>query len=204
MISMLRGQLVEVTEDTALVDVGGVGYEVKIPESTRNRLAAKGQTVILHTHLALRQDGVTLYGFGSPAELRLFNHLISVGGVGPKMALAVISMYSPDRFYAIVLNEDVSALTAVPGVGTKTAQRIILELRDKIGVSKRREQKGKEKPAASSAGEDILAEAVEALMALGYGRSEATVAVETVISQSGLTLPIEDLITRTLRTLARI
>lgn len=202
MIAHLRGSLSEVTENMVVVDVGGIGFGVVVPASTRGRLPERDREVLLHTYLAIRQDGVSLYGFSTPSELVLFQHLTSVSGVGPKLALSVLSSYSPDGFYAAVLNEDVVALTRVPGIGAKIAQRIILELRDRIGIARPRRVRGK--GITPIPGEGPVAQAVEALLALGYGRMEAASAVEAALAELGSAQNVEEIIRQALKSLARV
>lgn len=203
MIRRLEGSIIESTDDSVVIDVNGVGYEVRVPLSMVSNLADSQSKVVLHTHLSLRQDGVTLYGFLRPSELRLFGHLISVTGIGPRVALAVVSAHSPESFYEAVLHEDVAALTTVSGVGNKTALRIILELRDKIGV---KTNKGKLPKAAGRIRVDAspVELATQALMALGYQRVEASDAIEQILPQSESATEVEELITLALRALAKI
>jgi len=131
MIAMLRGRVVASSLGELIVDVGGVGYGVSVPVGA---LAAVGSEVVLHTHLSVREDGWTLYGFQDAAAKTLFTSLLSVSGVGPKLALAAVSTLGADGLRRAVVTEDVAALTAVPGVGKKSAQRIVLELRERLGA----------------------------------------------------------------------
>lgn len=202
MIAHLKGLLADVSEECVVLDAGGVGYEVHVPGSTLARLPPQGEALKLYTYMALRQDAITLYGFLTAAEQRLFCHLISVQGVGPRMALAVLSVMSPDGFFQAMLNEDVDALTSVPGVGPKTARRMILDLRDKIGAKKKIAKKGRDTGRAQADGP--VAQSVDALMALGYGRTEALSAVESCISELGDAPLVEDVIRAALRRLSRL
>jgi Holliday junction DNA helicase RuvA len=231
MIAHLRGKLAGRTGDHVVVDVGGVGYALTVPGSTAARLPGLGEDVFLHTHLAVRQDGVVLFGFTTHEELLMFLHLTSISGIGPRNALAVLSQYNPSAFYTHVLNEDVDALVLVPGVGQKTAQRIILELRDRIGVGKKKG--GRTKMEAQRTPSSVEEEAVQALMALGYMRAEANVAVDEAIGAAALKasgeaadsapgtaagkvpggagdrplasiLTVEEIITRALKSMARV
>src|SRR3982750_2417993 len=135
MITSLEGKLVTGLPTQAVIDVNGVGYEVLIPLSSYDKLPAVGQPVRMLTHLHVREDAHILYGFMSPAERDLFRLLVNnVTGIGPKLALAVLSGMSVDRFKAAVVNADIASLSKISGLGKKTAERIVLELKDKLGV----------------------------------------------------------------------
>src|SRR5438309_9011474 len=136
MITFLEGTLASALPTQAVVDVGGVGYEVFIPLSSYDRLPTPGQAVRILTHLHVREDAQILYGFMSAAERDLFRLLVNnVSGIGPKLALAVLSGMSVNHFKAAVVNSDVAALAKISGLGKKTAERIVLELKDKLGVA---------------------------------------------------------------------
>lgn len=196
MIAFLRGRVSILYDDAVVVDVGGVGYRVHVPASTRANLPRPGGEVFLHTHLIVREDGPQLYGFLSAEELEVFVLLINVGGVGPRVALSVLSALSPERFRSAVVAEDVAALMAVPGVGRKTAQRIVLELKDRISVSN-----------AWLVSEDTVAgleeEVVDALISLGYNRSEARSAVRAAAVELGKVTVLEELVRASLSVLDR-
>ena len=164
MIARLRGTLLELDEPVAVIDVGGVGYEVEVTTSAAERLAAAPDQALVFTHLSVRDDAQTLFGFATGAERALFRSLIKVAGVGPKLALALLSAVTPDQFATAVTSGDVAAITRVPGIGKKTATRLLLELRDKVG----------DVAAAAAAGERTASrEAVLALVALGYRERNA-------------------------------
>lgn len=133
MIGRIHGRLVSKLPPQLLVDVGGVGYEIEAPMSTFYNLPAVGETVTLHTHLTVREDAHLLFGFGSQAEKSLFRELIKVSGVGPKLALAVLSGVGVEEFWDSARNGDAARLTKLPGVGRKTADRLIVEMRDRAG-----------------------------------------------------------------------
>ncbi|TJY60837.1 Holliday junction branch migration protein RuvA [Sinimarinibacterium sp. CAU 1509] len=133
MIGRIHGRLVSKQPPQLLVDVGGVGYEIEAPMSTFYNLPAVGETVTLHTHLTVREDAHLLFGFGSQAEKSLFRELIKVSGVGPKLALAVLSGVGVEEFWDSARNGDAARLTKLPGVGRKTADRLIVEMRDRAG-----------------------------------------------------------------------
>ena len=176
MITFLNGRLTSALPTQAVVDVNGVGYEVFIPLSSYDKLPSVGEPIHLLTHLAVREDAHVLYGFMTPVERDLFRLLVNnVTGIGPKLALAVLSGMSVANFKAAVVNSDVTALAKISGLGKKTAERIVLELKDKLGVAAAWE-------AASAAHaptpeEEQANEAVLALIALGYKQVDAHKAV---------------------------
>ncbi len=174
MIGRLQGILLQKMAPQLLVDVAGVGYEVEAPMTTFYALPDCGQKIILHTHLIVREDAHLLFGFATEAERRMFRDLIKVNGVGAKMALAILSSMSADRFAQCVRDNDVAGLVRVPGIGKKTAERLIIEMRDRIGVM------GDFNAAATGAGGVVVPDApspvddaISALVALGYKAQEA-------------------------------
>jgi Holliday junction DNA helicase RuvA len=169
MIGAVRGRLASKTPPQLTVDVGGLGYELEAPMSTFYRLPAVGEEVRLLTHLVVREDAHVLYAFATEDERRLFRSLIRVSGVGPKIALALLSGISVAAFAQCVQNEDIAALTRVPGVGRKTAERLIVEMRDRLAAPPRAAGGAAGPAAASPEGE-----AYDALVALGYRPAEAT------------------------------
>jgi Holliday junction DNA helicase RuvA len=176
MIGSVSGVLVEVSPDGVLVDVSGVGYRVLAPPSVLARLPGAGERVRLYTHLHVREDALTLFGFISAEERDLFEVLIGVNGIGPKGALAVLGVYAPDALRRAILGEDVDALTLIPGVGKKTASRMILELKEKIGAG----DTELAAVAGSPAVREALGEVRAALLQLGYSTTEAREAIERV------------------------
>lgn len=176
MIGRLRGVLVHKSPPELLLDVQGVGYEIEAPLSTFYDLGEPGSEVLLLTHLVVRDDAHVLYGFATEAERRLFRALIRISGVGAKMALAVLSGIGTDEFAQCVERGDTAALTRLPGVGKKTAERLIVEMRDRlesvaVGVALPRGHRGTRSPAE---------EAIQALTALGYRESDAARMVRAV------------------------
>src|SRR5437016_10466240 len=169
MIGSVRGRIASKTPPQLTVEVGGLGYELEAPMSTFFHLPAVGEEVRLLTHLVVREDAHVLYAFATEDERRLFRSLIKVSGVGPKIALALLSGISVSAFAQCVLDEDIGSLTRVPGVGRKTAERLIVEMRDRLAAP----HPTHETPAAAGAAspED---EAYGALVALGYRPAEAT------------------------------
>lgn len=175
MIVRLQGTLIQRQPPQLTIDVGGVGYEVEAPLSVFDRLPATGEPVTLLTQMIVREDSQTLYGFAREADRALFRELLKVSGVGPRLALAILSGVSSDDFALMVEAGDAQALTRLPGIGKKTAERLILEMRGKLPESS-------EGGAGSSRG-DAAAEARAALAALGYSAAEALKMVRAVADQ---------------------
>jgi len=195
MIGSLRGRIYAKTPPQLTVEVGGVGYEVEAPMSTFFHLPPVGAEVHLLTHLVVREDAHVLYGFASEAERRLFRSLIKVSGVGPKIALALLSGISVSDFHACVQNQDVAALTRVPGVGRKTAERLIVEMRDRLAAAEAGAGGARAEGAASPE-----TEAYDALVALGYRPAEATRLLKAAAPGTQST---EELIRRALQSAVR-
>lgn len=205
MIAHLRGELVAVTADSVVIDVHGVGYRCLVPSSTRSRLPASGQTVLLYTSLQVREDSMTLYGFLTTAEYDLFELLLRVDGVGPRVALGVLSATTPDSFRRAIAFEDIGALCRLPGIGKKTAQRLVLDLKDKVGSvgpTTGVEPAGLNASPGAPAG-DVYSEAAEALISLGYSRVEATQALERARKEAGEAPTVETLVRLGLKHLFR-
>lgn len=185
MIASLRGRLVATGEGVAVVDVGGVGYRVLVVPGAVT--AAPGEEVELHTHLVVREDALTLYGFLSAAAVSLFTELMGVSGVGPKLALAAIGALGPEGLRRAVVAEDVGALTTVPGIGRKGAQRLVLELRERLGALGTADL-----PASVPTGDGARGEVRAALGALGYGAGEVEQALASVPATAGVEEQIRD------------
>ena len=168
MIGFLRGQVVQLLTDYCLLDVGGVGYRVFIPTSTRSRLKT-GEEAMLFTHLSVREDAMTLYGFESQEEYQGFQMLISVSGIGPKVALGILSSITVSKLFQAIHGKQIAVLTKLPGVGKKSAERMILELKDKAAELDGGEG-GLEAPAEEIG--DSLSDAAAALSSLGYSQAE--------------------------------
>ena len=181
MFYYISGKLVRLEPTFAVVDVGGIGYKLTVSGTTYEAMPPRSVTdppqVTLYTHLAVREDDIELYGFATQAELSSFRMLLTVSGVGPKAALAVLSLLSPEKFALAVCTDDRKTISRANGVGPKTAARIILELKDKM----LKENGGAISAAPSApAGRGKLSEAVDALIVLGYSRPEALAALKTV------------------------
>jgi Holliday junction DNA helicase RuvA len=197
MIGRLRGVLAHKSPPTLVVEVGGVGYELEAPMSTFYELPPVGQTVTLYTHLVVREDAHLLYGFSRESQRRLFRALLKVNGVGPRVALAVLSGLSDQEFRRCVVNEDIARLTRVPGIGRKTAERLVVELRDKLDdAAKTGERPGMPSPEAPA---DPVSEAISAMIALGYKPQEASRAVHAIQSDG---LACEEIIRQALKGMA--
>lgn len=197
MIAFLRGQLVEAQPSAVTVDVHGVGYEVLIPLSSFDRLPAPGEEVRLLTHLAVREDAHTLYGFMTAAERDLFRLLIhTVSGIGPKLALNVLSGIHVPAFVAAVSGGDVKLLSGISGVGRKTAERMVMELKDKLGgFGGVPAGAGRDSGTpAISVGDQRINDATAALVALGYKPADAQQAVRGALTLLGDGATVEQLI----------
>lgn len=195
MIGRLRGTLVRKEPPALLVEAGGVGYELEAPMTTFYDLPAVGEPVTLHTHLVVREDAHLLYGFSRESQRRQFRALLKINGVGPRVALAVLSGLSETELVTCIVHEDVARLTQVPGIGRKTAERLIVELRDKLDT----EVPPSSAPTAVSAPVDPTAEAVSALVALGYKPNEASRVVRAVRAAG---LSTEEIIRQALKAMA--
>ena len=193
MITFLHGRLIEALPTHVIVDVNGVGYEALIPLSSYDKLPPPGQEVKLLTQLVVREDAHTLYGFMTPDERDLFRLLVhTVSGIGPKIALNVLSGISVTAFRGAVANGDLKALSQISGVGRKTAERIVVELKDKIGMAGAWEAASAKH--GLSAGEQRINDAVLALIALGFKQVEAHDAVRAAQAVLGATATVEELV----------
>ena len=198
MITFLHGKLVEALPTQATVEVNGVGYEVLIPLSSFDKLPPPGQPVRLLTHLVVREDAHLLYGFASAAEREMFRLLINtVSGIGPKIALNILSGINVTAFRGAIASGDVKMLSQISGVGKKTAERIVIELKDKVGRGGALEASSAAR--ALSPDEQKLNDAVLALMALGYKPVEAQESVRAAQAALGTTAGIEELVRASLK-----
>jgi len=196
-IGQLRGKLLAKQAPHLLVDVHGVCYEVEAPMSTFYQLPETGVEIILHTHLAVRDDAHLLYGFASEPERRLFRSLIKVNGVGARLALGILSGMDASTFARLVFEGDSAALTRLPGVGKKTAERLVVEMRDRLdNLSMPAMTGGVTGAASAGAAADPVADAVSALVALGYRPQDASRQVHAVESEG---MNSEEIIRRALQ-----
>ena len=180
MISSLNGKVAALGSDFAVINVGGIGFQVFMPTSTLSAVGAVGKEAQLYTHLYLREDNATLYGFASPEELTLFQTLIGVSGLGPKLALAMLSGMNTEQLVTAIATGSADLLTVIPGIGKKVASRIVLELKEKIGAG----WITTPPPELARENADVLA----ALTSLGYSAAEAAKAVATLPASPDLSL----------------
>jgi Holliday junction DNA helicase RuvA len=195
-IARLHGALLEKTPNRIVVDVAGVGYEVLVPLSTFYGLGDAGSPVTLRVHTHVREDLIALYGFSSALELDLFERLIAINGIGPKLALAVLSGIDPGELVRAIRAQDVARLTRIPGVGKKTAERIGLELKDRLPHAAAAAE------SAAAAGDDPREDLLSALTNLGYNRAVAEKAIDAVVKKTPAA-PFEQLLRDILRGMTR-
>lgn len=180
MISYIKGELAEVAAGKVIVDVGGIGYLIFMSNESISLLGTVGEEVKIHTYLNVKEDAMQLFGFLTRDDLEIFRLLIAVSGIGPKGGLSILSVLSPDDLRFAVISKDVKAISAAPGIGRKTAEKLIIELADKVRLE---DTLTTDEPALDNitgAAGDVISEAVQALVALGYGNTEAMRAVKKV------------------------
>ena len=199
MIAHLRGRILEKQPTRVIVEAGGVGYDVAVPLSTFYGLGEPGAEVALRVHTHVREDALALYGFATALELDLFDRLISISGIGPKLALAVLSGIEPPDLVGAIERGDVARLTAIPGVGKKTSERIVLELKDRLPRARVTEAAGDATPAVGSVRDDLLS----ALVNLGYHRPLAEKAVDASLKAIGRDAGFERTLKQALREVAK-
>ena len=200
MISFLHGKLFKKSPTEIVVDVNGVGYAVNISVTTYESLGNESSDVMLFTHHVVREDAQLLFGFSSESEREMFRLLINVNGIGPKMAQSILSGMNNDELRQAIFSENISALTRISGVGKKTAERLIVELRDKLG---KMETTFSSYPQSSGTNQ-LRSEAIMALTSLGFARNNAEEIVRAVIqSANGETISVEEIIKRALRQTAK-
>lgn len=184
MYAYLKGTLEEIAEDAVVVEVGNIGYNVRVSATTTQGLPGIGSEVKIYTYTLVREDAFTLYGFLTKDDLEIFKKLITVNGIGPKGGLAILSVMNADALRFAIMAGDAKSIAKAPGVGNKTAERVILDLRDKISLEDTLLGLGEPVVTASAAGggaDNVMKrEAIEALVALGYSASDATNAVKRV------------------------
>lgn len=188
MIGRLRGTLVDKSDGFVVVDVAGVGYVVAVTPRTMSSLPPVGEEAVLHTHLHVREDQLSLFGFDTASDKELFALLLGVSGVGPKVGLAILATMTPDQLRIAVVSGDTAALTAVPGIGKRSAEKLMVELRPKMEVAL---------DAASGSGP--IAEVREALASLGYAPDE----IRDTLATMSHDLPVEDMLKRSLQQLGK-
>jgi len=200
MIAHLRGSLQSKSPRYLILDVNGVGYEVTVPLTTFYELPDLGNTVSFHIHTHVRENALQLYGFRSPQEKELFVRLMGVNGIGPRLAINILSGISAGELVATVRQEDVARLTVIPGVGRKTAERIIVELRDKLAGLDITGESDLAAPQQTSTA--ILDDALSALLNLGYKRAMAQRAIEQACKLLQMNITLESVLQECLRSLA--
>ena len=200
MIAALAGRLTEKAPSRVVVDGQGVGYEVHVPLSTFYELGDPGTEVALRIHTHVREDALALFGFASAIELQLFEHLISVSGIGPRLALTALSGIEPPELVRAVRQADVARLTGIPGVGKKTAERMVLELKDRLPAAEGADHSSESAEVAES--EDLHGDVLSALLNLGYHRPLAERAIDAALRASA-DRGFEQVLRQALRELAR-
>lgn len=190
MIASLFGVLKRSAHNSVVIEVGGVGYQVQVSRHTMEALPAVGSEVFLHTYLQVKEDGMSLFGFAAPEEKRLFQLMISLPKVGVKTALDILSTYSVAHVRDIVLKEDIARLTQVPGVGRKTAERILFEMKERLELLPQPEVA----PKPSEVAEDVFDQAVQGLVYLGTKYPVAVRAVQRAAERVGRDASVEELI----------
>lgn len=181
MISYIRGELVAIEEDKVILDVNGVGFGIFMPGQSLTMLPAIGEDIKLHTYMNVREDAMQLFGFLTRDDLNIFKLVITVNGIGPKNGLSILSHMSADDLRFAVMSQDVKAISGAPGIGKKTAEKLILELRDKLRIDEifDKETEAETTP-VSTANNQTQTDAIQALVALGYGNAESVKAVKKV------------------------
>lgn len=198
MFAYIKGSLEQKSNNYVVIDVGGIGYKIFMATKAIEALGEIGEVVKVHTHYYVREDNISLYGFNTNEELRMFELLLQVSGIGAKSAIAMLSEISPSSFALAVISDDISQLVKIPGIGKKTAARIVLELKDKLkteeSITKTEEVK------LSITNEEETSEAIAALQVLGYTKREIEKALENVDTKN---LQLEEIIKQGLKNLAR-
>lgn len=185
MIEFLRGRLSDLDPGRAVIDVNGVGYVLSISDSTSALMPAIGEEVKIYTYLSVREDGVTLYGFPTYEDLDIFKKLITVSGIGPKGALGILSVLTPDDLRFAILSGDSRAISKAPGIGKKTAERLILDLKDRMGSMESMRELSGSPSEVRKVSDSVRDDAVEALVSLGYSSSDAFRAVKEAAALTG-------------------
>lgn len=200
MFAYIKGSLEIKTTGYVVIETGGIGYKIFMSEPAIERLGEVGENVKVHTYFRVREDDVSIYGFNTNEELRMFELLLSVSGVGAKSSIAILSNITPSSFALAVISDDIATLKKLPGVGAKTAQRIILELKDKLKTEETIGKESSEGIKEAKIEDEKVKEAISALQVLGYSRKEIQVAFEKI---DVTTLSVEDMIRKGLNNLAR-
>lgn len=204
MYSYIKGELVEILEDAIVVENNGIGYNIRIPGSIVDALEGIGQIVKIYTYTYIREDAMLLYGFLTRDDLKVFKLLLGVSGIGPKGALAILSVMTPDDLRFAVLSEDDKTIAKAPGIGKKSAQRLIIELKDKMNLEEafalKTEHEAAKQNVNTSNTHIVKNEAIQALVALGYSSTEAMKAVNAVEITEDIT--VEEVLKASLKQMA--
>ncbi|MDF2951009.1 MAG: ruvA [Anaerocolumna sp.] len=207
MITYIKGELTDVNEDGVVLETNGIGYEIRMPLSSLDLLPRIGTSLKIYTYLHVREDVIGLFGFLTKDDLSIFKLLITVNGIGPKGALGILSAISPDDLRFAVLSEDVKTIAKAPGIGSKTASKLIIELKDKLKLEDAFEQKlsngteyQKETKVSTSKITQIRNEAIQALVVLGYSNTDASKVVRKIAITDDMTL--EDVLSLSLKSLS--
>ena len=198
MITYIVGELTYIDNNTIILEACGVGYEITVPESVITSLPGIGSSIKIYTYQNVKEDALDLYGFLTMDDLKIFKQLITVNGIGPKGALSILSVISPDELRLAVISDDVKKIQIAPGIGSKTAQKLIIELKDKLKIEGVVYDLHDEKDIVKS----VRGEAVSALISLGYSNSESVSAVSTLVITENMTS--EDILKQALKKLAFI
>lgn len=198
MFAYIKGSLEEKTNNFVVIDVSGIGYQIFMSESAIQKIGELGEIVKVYTHYHVREDNISLYGFLSNEELKMFELLLQVSGIGAKSAITMLSNITPSNFVLAVITNDISKLTKIPGIGAKTAQRIILELKDKLKTESAISKTEETRTVIEKS--EVLDEAIAALQILGYNKKEIEKAFEKIDKTN---LSVEELIKKGLTVLAR-
>lgn len=198
MIAFVRGELADITAEAAIVDAGGVGYAILMPARHLSQLPPMGSEVLIHTHMQVKEDDQQLFGFLDKEDLVIFKKLISVSGVGPKGALSILSQLTASELHFAVVSGDAKTISQSQGIGKKTAEKIVLELRDKFDSDELLAAAGFDRlqPGLASGESSEISEAVEALVALGYSKSDAMHAIRGI--EGAETMEVEDIVRQSL------
>lgn len=190
MISYIKGELISIDEEKVIIDVGGVGFGIYMPAQSMNYLPVIGDEVKLHTYMNVREDAMQLYGFLTRDDLKVFKLLIGVSGIGPKGGLSILSQMSPDDLRFAVMAGDAKTIAKAPGIGKKTAEKLIIELKDKLNIEDvlQKTNEMEHTPMVQHTSNETQVEAIQALVALGYGSTESTKAVKKVPLEEGMTV----------------
>ncbi len=175
MYAYIKGTLEEKAKDSIVIDVGGIGYKIFVSDQSMAKLPEVGETTKVYTHYHVREDNISLYGFLSNEELKMFELLLQVGGIGAKTAITALSNITPSQFITAIISNDIKAITKIPGIGTKSAQRIVLELKDKL---KTEDAVAKAEEKVEIINDESADEASQALQILGYNKTEISKVIE--------------------------